>query len=70
MNKDHDKEKAQIKSTELTDADLEKVAGGMGAPAPGGDVYFNPTQLSLDKSVSWQTSKDGGAPVLSFTKPR
>jgi hypothetical protein len=30
MNKDHDKKKAQIESTELTDADLDNVAGGVG----------------------------------------
>jgi len=62
---------AKAKTTELTDTDLEKVAGGMGTPAPTIDVTFNPQEYSLDKSVSWQTGKGGAnAPVISFTKPR
>lgn len=56
------KEKQKIKSTELTDADLDKVAGGLQFNLPVPDVFstFNPKEIQIDKSVPWQTVKGGG----------
>ena len=53
------KEQQKIKLTELTDADLDKVAGGMNIiiAAPGVLDFFNPKEISIDKSVPWKTGK-------------
>jgi hypothetical protein len=41
MNKDHDKKKSQFESTELSDADLDKIAGGMTVAPVGVPLKVN-----------------------------